>query len=60
MLKPKPKTKAVKLRQILSDNPVAKEVYESLKTYDPKGAQRYLKLLYTQHNRPIAGRPRKQ
>lgn len=49
-----------KLRQILQDNPVAREVYQSLLTYDRAGAKRYLQLLYTQHNRPITGRPRKQ
>lgn len=61
MLKPKPKTKRAKLRQILQDNPVAREVYQSLLTRDPAGAKRYLRLLYTTHHQsPIVGRPRKQ
>jgi len=43
-----PKRHRVKLRQILSENQVVRDVYQSLLTKDREMAHRYLKLLYTQ------------
>lgn len=46
-----PKRHRVKLRQILSESQVVRDVYQSLKEKDRDAAHRYLKLLYTQRSR---------